>query len=87
MLEVRLELTEDKPADYKSAAIATMRLQRETTYILATVEGIEPPSSVLETEVIPLYHTVMKLVLPLRFELRSSPVRRHRLGISQELYH
>ncbi len=27
VLEVRLELTEDKPADYKSAAIATMRLQ------------------------------------------------------------
>jgi len=28
--------------------------------IMATVEGIEPPSSVLETEVIPLYHTVMR---------------------------
>jgi len=27
---------------------------------VATVEGIEPPSSVLETDVMPLYHTVMR---------------------------
>jgi hypothetical protein len=42
-------------------------------YCLAPVEGIEPPLTVLETAVMPLYHTGKKLVLPLGFEPRSSP--------------
>ena len=38
---------------------ATVLHRHLTIYNMATVEGIEPPSSVLETEVMPLYHTVM----------------------------
>ena len=42
---------------------------------LATAERIELPSSVLETEVMPLYHAVTYLVGALRFEQRRSKTR------------
>ena len=47
--------------------------RHDCIYNLATVEGIEPPSSVLETEVMPLYHTVKNLVLPPGLEPESYP--------------
>ena len=36
---------------------------------MAPVEGIEPPSTVLETAVMPLYHTGIVMVGKIRFEL------------------
>jgi hypothetical protein len=59
--------------DYKSVALPLGHTGMKHTYILATVEEVESPLTVLETVVLPLHHTVKNLVLPPGLEPGSCP--------------